>query len=55
LAFNLVSIDIHIGELVVGPEDLEFVVRRQERPGIPQPDILDRPRIIVDLLSSERL
>jgi len=42
LAVQRVAVVVDVHELVVGPDLLELTVRAQQRPVIPEPDVLDR-------------
>ncbi len=55
LAIDLVAVDIDVRELVVGPEDLELVIGRQERPRVPEPDVVYRAGVVVDLVPRQRV
>ncbi len=48
LAVDGVAIHVHVEELVVGADLLKLAVRHEQRPIVPQPDVLDREAIALE-------
>ncbi len=53
-AIDLVAVDVDIGEVVVAPNDLCLAERLEQGPVVPQPQVGERRRVVVEQLAGER-
>ena len=54
-AVELVAIDVHVMELVVGPDLLQLSVGVHQRLPVPQPDVVDGRAVVLERLEGEVL